>query len=681
VRSECTARWLASAVIIALIATLIVCRISGSLSPLEFSLLNKWFALRPARTPDASIVLVGIDRRDVDSFREVRPDDCTCGSVSRADLGAAISKIKSAGASVVVLDLMLKHRCPVGRDKTDDRKPHDTALVAALEMPGETILVVEPSPNPDAVYFTSPADYFLGPPATGRIVASPLLYDPGGLIRGVCLVQVGAPSVMAQKMSEPLNLVGRVLAPLSLAAYAASRGHACDVAELIHRHHVRCADTEIPVWPCSRIHLLDPIMPAPEKHRCAMLINWVGPPGTFPTYALRDVIAEDERTLTDLMRNRIVLIGSIAERLNTPWLGPATRRAGQVDQRGSLTMSGLEAHANALDTMVTRRFLQPVSSPVMWVIIFTACLMTAIAVRSLSTWKAFVAMAGGIGALLVIAACMIRFDIWVYSAMPALAVMITGMLTGLYSYASSRRETAELVMEAEARDVATATMVHDLKQPLTAIDGLASVIQMVQETTDADEQSPELVGRIKRQVERALSDIDALLIADPDTELHLSRTHFDIVALARDLGVGHGARSPVHDVEVTGPAKGVWVYGDAGYIARAFGNLMDNAIKYSPDGGTIMISVGAVGAQAIVHVSYHGMGISHEDLEGVFERYQRAVPEGCTIAGTGIGLFSVKRIIEAHGGSVEVQSESGVGSTFTFTLPLERTGTQASASG
>ena len=159
----------------ALIATLIVCRISGSLSPVEFSLLNKWFALRPARTPDASIVLVGIERRDVDDFRQVCPEDCSCGSVARADLGAAISKIKSAGASVIVLDLMLKHHCPVGRDVSDEREPHDATLVAALEMPGETILVAEVSPNPDGAYFTGPADCFLGPPATGRIVASPLL--------------------------------------------------------------------------------------------------------------------------------------------------------------------------------------------------------------------------------------------------------------------------------------------------------------------------------------------------------------------------------------------------------------------------------------------------------------------------------------------------------------------------
>ena len=108
-------------------------------------------------------------------------------------------------------------------------------------------------------------------------------------------------------------------------------------------------------------------------------------------------------------------------------------------------------------------------------------------------------------------------------------------------------------------------------------------------------------------------------------------------------------------------------------VARVLANLVGNAIKYSPGGGEVRVSVvrepGPGGDWAVVSVSDHGLGIPEADLPHIFERFQRASNVAGRIAGTGIGLAISRRIVERHGGTIDVRSEEGVGTTFTVKLP------------
>ena len=669
-------RWGVAAVI-ALITTLITCCLFSSLSSLEFGMLNRWLALRLARVPAPEIALVGIEREAIERFQAHKPSECTCSAIARSGLGKAVANIKAGGATVVVVDMVLRHACPYGRDDPSVREPHDRPLIAALNMPGETILAAEATPNPDTVFFTDPAADFMGLPDNLRIIASPLLYNPGGVVRGVSLIQTGAASDYEKDLAAPVELVGRTLPPLSLAAYMAFVGRPCDIPEPAGRHDVRCAGVQIPVRCGACIYLFEPFMAPAGESKHAMLINWVGPPGTFPIYRLDDVIEADPDQLAAWFGNKIVMIGSVAERLNTPYLGPARSNPRYVSQAGFGTMSGLEVHANALNTLLQRRFLQPAGPAVMWAVIFACALLTAVAVRTFASWPAVVAVGIAIAIVFAVSMQLLWLDYWLQSAMPAFAVLLSGLVTGLYSYARSRQQAAALEHQAQAREVATATIVHDLKQPLAAISGLASVIQMTRDRPDAAEMSPELVARIKRQVDRALSDIDELLVANPDRRLHLRRERFDVMALARDLAIAQGSKSTVHEIEVRGPGEGVWVTGDAAYLARAISNLMDNAIKYWPDGGTVLVDLYVSVGEAIITVTDGGIGMTPDQQTRIFERYERVVPEELNIPGTGIGLYSVKRIVEAHGGSITVHSVPGRGSSFTVRLPLQPTEAQA----
>jgi two-component system sensor histidine kinase SenX3 len=114
---------------------------------------------------------------------------------------------------------------------------------------------------------------------------------------------------------------------------------------------------------------------------------------------------------------------------------------------------------------------------------------------------------------------------------------------------------------------------------------------------------------------------------------------------------------------------------DGGRLSRVLANLLSNAAKYSPRGGEILLRVGtdtdAIGRPRVVFaVTDHGIGIPQADLATVFEPFRRASNGARVASGSGIGLASVRQIVEQHGGEVRVESIEGAGSTFTVRLPL-----------
>ena len=119
------------------------------------------------------------------------------------------------------------------------------------------------------------------------------------------------------------------------------------------------------------------------------------------------------------------------------------------------------------------------------------------------------------------------------------------------------------------------------------------------------------------------------------------------------------------------PQHPVLVLGDGIQLERVLLNLLSNAVKFTPDGGTVVTTLGSRDGEACVMVEDTGIGIPREEQEGLFQKFFRAsTAQDLAIQGTGLGLSIVAGIVAVHGGRIGVESESGVGTTFTFRMPL-----------
>jgi signal transduction histidine kinase len=112
------------------------------------------------------------------------------------------------------------------------------------------------------------------------------------------------------------------------------------------------------------------------------------------------------------------------------------------------------------------------------------------------------------------------------------------------------------------------------------------------------------------------------------------------------------------------------LYADRERILQAFSNLVGNAVKFTPSGGEVRIEAAANGDEVVLSVVDTGSGISQADLGHVFDRYWQAKSRRRGRQGIGLGLVIVKGIVEAHGGRIWVESELGVGSRFSFSVPV-----------
>jgi PAS domain S-box-containing protein len=243
------------------------------------------------------------------------------------------------------------------------------------------------------------------------------------------------------------------------------------------------------------------------------------------------------------------------------------------------------------------------------------------------------------------------------------------------------REQAALA-DAEAaihmRDQLVASVSHDLKNPLTAISGQVQVLQLLA-SRGHDELPPErLLGSldaISSTSRRMASLINELLDAvhlQSGLQVELRRRPTDLADLALQVVANHQQATENHSLVFDGNRPGPIGEWDRDRLERVLDNIVSNAVKYSPNGGDILVEVARDRGWGVLSVQDHGVGIPTADLPHVFERYQRARNVSAKFAGTGLGLAGAKDLIELHGGSISVTSVEGVGSSFVVRLPLTR---------
>ncbi len=232
-------------------------------------------------------------------------------------------------------------------------------------------------------------------------------------------------------------------------------------------------------------------------------------------------------------------------------------------------------------------------------------------------------------------------------------------------------ETRLFELEQTRRDFISSVS-HELRTPLSSINLMIETIL----ENDGDEEALDLfLPRIKREVDRMVQLVaDLLELARAESgRLRLRREDVDLASVGSNILRTFEPRAAQLGVDLRFEGDVTRINGDPDRLAQVYVNLIDNALRHTPAGGKVRVSVFARDGTASLVVRDSGVGIPYNDLPHVFERfYVVERSRARESAGTGLGLSIVKQVVEAHGGTVAVDSEFGLGATFTCVFPTAR---------
>ena len=218
------------------------------------------------------------------------------------------------------------------------------------------------------------------------------------------------------------------------------------------------------------------------------------------------------------------------------------------------------------------------------------------------------------------------------------------------------------------------TVSHELRTPLTSIKGfIRTLLDDPEEAYYDRETRMEFYGIIDAECERLvrlISDLLSVSRIERGLPLQFNYITVDVPTIVEQSLAFHRGFSDRHEMHaLIGPGVGE-IETDRDKLDQVLTNLLSNAIKYSPDGGSIRVTVEDDGDQVAFTVSDEGMGIPADHLEKVFERFHRVNSgDSQRVGGTGIGLFLTRSLVQALGGEIHIESALGEGSRFHFTIP------------
>ncbi len=222
-----------------------------------------------------------------------------------------------------------------------------------------------------------------------------------------------------------------------------------------------------------------------------------------------------------------------------------------------------------------------------------------------------------------------------------------------------------------------ATVSHELRTPLASVYGAALTLQRRFPLLD-ERRRDQLLGLLAEQASRLSTIIDELLLASKlaarldSGRLHLENERFDADAVARTVVQAARIRAPVGiEIELTAPPWLPDATGDGDKLGQVLANLVENAVKYSPNGGRVEVRLDRDDECIRFEVKDEGLGIPLDEQERIFKKFYRLDPNLTRgIGGTGLGLYICRELVRRMGGEIHVESTLGEGSTFWFDLPV-----------
>ncbi|MCQ8260439.1 cell wall metabolism sensor histidine kinase VicK [Streptococcus suis] len=250
----------------------------------------------------------------------------------------------------------------------------------------------------------------------------------------------------------------------------------------------------------------------------------------------------------------------------------------------------------------------------------------------------------------------------------------SGLISGLVVVLHDMTEQAK---EERERRLFVSNVSHELRTPLTSVK---SYLEALDEGALTESVAPSFVKVSLDETNRMMRMITDLLslsridnqVGEMDVEL-INFTAFVTFILNRFDQMKHSDSDKVYTIVRDYQISPIWVEIDTDKLTQVLDNILNNAIKYSPDGGTITFSMKTTDSQLIVSISDEGLGIPKADLPRIFDRFYRVdKARSRAQGGTGLGLAIAKEIVKQHKGFIWAKSEYGHGSTFTIVLPYSK---------
>jgi signal transduction histidine kinase len=401
-------------------------------------------------------------------------------------------------------------------------------------------------------------------------------------------------------------------------------------------------------------------VPAADSNGRLLWIHYLGPEGTFHRISFASVL--DGRTPLSTFAGKIVILGVTAQgtgdRVFTPF-------------SAGLGMSGIEIHANILDTLLDGAYLSPIGpvSELLWLVVVVAIVVTAAWWRN-GRLLAPVAFTGVVAIPV--------FSYWMLQAgviVPVVSGLVTEVAVSLLCFLAHtnfmRRRLGEAIMGRRDYAFRLQAVAHEIKTPLTAIHASS---QLMTETDVPEAKKEEIAQRIHKEAGRLSGVVTTFLDVERISAgvLKLAKQQLELSALVSDIVERAGLLALKKNISFEKDLNAVLVPADAELLQYAVYNLLVNAIKYSPDGSLIRISLRPDQHAACLVVTDQGCGIEPAEQKHVFERFYRSKKhQENSKQGSGFGLALVKEIVTQHGGRIELESEPGKGASFSVFLPIK----------